>query len=302
MKLPGEGADAEQGRRWLAALPTELEAQRKLLARLVDLCAATPLASSLSVGCSLGRGAADALSDVDVALGVDAARGKSGASQVTTVERIVLATFSNGGAPVGVLREQVGPPDRFIRRVFIQFRDGVQLDLAIMAETEVRRGQSAPDFVPLYRSSSPARAHEVLGGPEVAQFPDANTATNCQIHDWTFHGWCALVDLHKYLQRGSLWEAHHRLHQARERVWALWASANGAAYPWHGLSQVLDLDPPILPPGIEDTVARLDHADLHRAACATAGILAQVSEQAASKLNASLPTEMAKYVTAKLRA
>lgn len=301
MKQSSGGSDAEQGRRWLAALPTELETQRKLLARLVDLCVATPMASSLSVGCSLGRGAGDALSDVDVALGVDAARGAPGADQVTTVERVVLATLADGGSPVGVLRDQVGPPDRFIRRVFIQFRNGVQLDLAIMAETEVRRGKAAPDFVALYRSSVPAQARDALGGPKVAQFPDADTVTNDQIYDWTFLGWCALADLGKYLQRRSLWEAHHRLNEARDRVWALWASANGAVYPWHGLSQVLDQDPPILPQGIEATVARLDHADLHRAACATADILAQVSELAASKLNASLPTGMADYVTARLR-
>jgi len=34
-------------------------------------------------------------------------------------------------------------------------------------------------------------------------------------------GWCALIDADKYLRRGSLWEAHNRLHQARHHVWAL---------------------------------------------------------------------------------
>ncbi|MFZ0165057.1 MAG: hypothetical protein WAL12_15865, partial [Trebonia sp.] len=65
-------------RAWLAALPEELAAQRRVLTGLVDRCEAWPLATSLLVGCSLGRGAADELSDIDAALGVDAPRGEAG--------------------------------------------------------------------------------------------------------------------------------------------------------------------------------------------------------------------------------
>src|SRR5215813_1287016 len=46
------------GRAWLAALPDELAAQRRVMAGLVDRCEAWPLVTSLLVGCSLGRGAA----------------------------------------------------------------------------------------------------------------------------------------------------------------------------------------------------------------------------------------------------
>ena len=72
-----------EGRAWLAALPEELAAQRRVLTGLVDRCEAWPLATSLLVGCSLGRGAADELSDIDAALGVDAPRGEAGAGRVT---------------------------------------------------------------------------------------------------------------------------------------------------------------------------------------------------------------------------
>jgi hypothetical protein len=82
------------------------------------------------------------------------------------------------------------------------------------------------------------------------QAPPADQVTAEQVREWAFHGWCALIDLDKYLRRGSLWEAHYRLNQARDQVWALWAAATGAIYPWHGLSQVLDNDPDRLPPGI----------------------------------------------------
>jgi hypothetical protein len=78
-----------------------------------------------------------------------------------------------------------------------------------------------------------------------------------------------------------VWEAHSQLRAARHHIWALWAAANGALYPWHGLSQVLDHDPGNLPPGIESTVAGLDAADLGRAAQASTEILATASEAAA---------------------
>jgi hypothetical protein len=80
----------------------------------------------------------------------------------------------------------------------------------------------------------------------------------------------------------------------------LWAAAAGALYPWHGLSQVLDHDPRHLPPGIEATVAGLDHADLRRAARASAAVLASVSAAAAGRHPARLPSAMARYATGAL--
>ena len=126
--------------------------------------------------------------------------------------------------------------------------------------------------------------------------PDAYAVTGEQVREWAFLGWIALIDADKYLRRGSLWEAHSRLQEARHRIWALWAAAQGAMYPWHGLSQVLDHDPGDLPPGIEFTVAGLDAADLRRAARASAGVLAAASEAAARRHPADLPAAMADYV------
>jgi hypothetical protein len=83
---------------------------------------------SLLVGCSLGRGAADALSDIDAALGVDAPRGASGAERVATVEATVVTALPELGALVDVLRHRTGPADQWVRRIFAQFADGTQLD------------------------------------------------------------------------------------------------------------------------------------------------------------------------------
>jgi hypothetical protein len=292
-----------EGRAWLAALPEELAAQRRVLTGLVDRCEAWPLATSLVVGCSLGRGAADELSDIDAALGVDAPRGDAGAERVTTMEAMVVEALPELGALVDVLRHPTGPASQHVRRIFAQFADRTQLDLAVVADAEIearRRAGGAPDFVSLYQAPAsaesdprmPADAGESVGDPR-----DAYAVTGDQIREWAFLGWIALIDADKYLRRGSVWEAHSRLQEARHRIWALWAAAQGAMYPWHGLSQVLDHDPGDLPPGIEFTVAGLDAADLRRAARASAGVLAAASEAAARRHPADLPAAMADYVT-----
>jgi hypothetical protein len=276
------------GRMWLAGLPAELAAQRRLMTGLLEFCEAAPLVTSLTVGCSLGRGAADALSDIDAAIGLAAEPGAAGAPQVTAVEADLVAELPRLGAVVDVLRHQVGPPGSFVRRVFAQFTDCPQLDAAIVAEAGVRRGEAAPDFVSLYQAD---------GAPSGGEHPSAYVVTGEQVREWAFLGWCALIDLAKYLRRDSRWEAHTRLHEARHHIWALWAAAAGALYPWHGLSQVLDQDPGNLPPGTEATVATLDAGRLLDAARASATVLAQVSTAAAERYPAELPDAMARYVT-----
>ena len=301
------------GRAWLAALPSELAAQRHVMAGLIEFCEATPLVTSLSVGCSLGRGAADALSDIDAALGIDAERGDAGAGPVRAVEAKVVAALPGIGTLVDVLRHRVGSADRLIRRIFAQFADGTQLDLAVVAQAEVRRGDAAPDFVPLYQVAEAQDAGVRAGGMQGGGAPGGGTpasgslasdepgpayaVTGEQVREWAFLGWCALIDADKYLRRGSLWEAHNRLHEARHCIWVLWAAATGALYPWHGLSQVLDHDPRNLPPGIESTVTGLDPAGLRRAARASAALLTRVSASAAQRYPADLPSAMAGYVS-----
>lgn len=292
-------AAAASGRAWLAELPAELTAQRRLMSGLLDYCEANPSVTSLLVGCSLGRGAADALSDVDGALGVAADPGDAGADQIEAVEAEVVAALPGIAPVVDVLRHRYGPADRFIRRIFAQFADRSQLDLTVMADAEIRRGASVrPDHVWLYDTADSPLGAQTMADTERADDADPGYAvTGDQIREWAFLGWCALIDLDKYLRRGSLWEAHNRLHHARDEIWALWAAATGALYPRYGLSQVLDRDPGDLPPGVAATVAGLDAADLRRAANASAALLADVSAAAARRCPAELPTAMADYVT-----
>jgi len=106
---PRPGPVELAGRAWLAALPAELGPQRLVMTGLTDRSEAWPLVTSLLVGCSLGRGAADALSDIDAALGVDAPRGEAGAERVAAVEAMVVAALPELGALVDVLRHRTGP-------------------------------------------------------------------------------------------------------------------------------------------------------------------------------------------------
>ena len=172
-------AGADPGRAWLAALPGELAAQRDLITGLLDYCETSPLASTLLIGCSLGRGAADALSDIDAALGVAADPGETGARQVETVEAEVVAALPGLGPVVDVLRHQYGPADRFILRIFAQFADRTQIDLTVMADAEIRRGgrSANPDFVWLYDAAGQAASASGstwLSYP--AAFPSASQA------------------------------------------------------------------------------------------------------------------------------
>jgi hypothetical protein len=219
------------------------------MAGLLEFCVETPTATSLVVGCSIGRGAADELSDIDGALGIAAPRGQADAAQVREMEAAVVALL--------------------------------------------------PGFVTLYHIPGEPIEGGAADGDVCAgyQAPPADQVTAEQVREWAFHGWCALIDLDKYLRRGSLWEAHYRLNEARDQIWALWAAATGAIYPWHGLSQVLNNDPDRLPPGIEETVAGLDSADLRRAATASVTVLTHASAAAAQRHPAELPTAMARYVT-----
>jgi hypothetical protein len=283
---------------------------------LVDRCEIWPLVTSFLVGCSLGRGAADGLSDIDAALGVDAELGEPGAERVEAVEAMVVAALPELGSVVDVLRGRTGIAHQLAWRVFAQFADGTQLDLAVVAQGNIdmrRRGGGAPDFISLYQVPAAVEEDAVASDsqPSDSRYVDsrhqdeqlaAYAVTGDQIREWAFLGWCALIDADKYLRRGSLWEAHNRLNQARHHIWALWAAAQGALYPWHGLSQVLDHDPASLPPGIESTVAGLDAGDLRRAVQASAEVLEAASGAAAERHPADLPTAMAAYVTRVLSA
>ena len=186
-------------RAWLSSLGEAMSRHRAAIAALLAFCESSSAVTSLSVGCSIGRGAGDELSDIDAAIGVAAPRGTTGVQVIREVEDQLVTALPGLGNPVDVLLSGSEGTDLAIRRAVVQFADRLQLDLAIIAEVEVRRGDAAPDFVPLYWQEDP---------PALSRGPSAYDASADQVWEWAFLGWRALLDADEYLRRGSRWEAH----------------------------------------------------------------------------------------------
>jgi len=276
-----------EGTEWIEALPDELAGQQRIVRALYTYCADDADARWLAVSCSLARGAADRLSDVDA--GIGAAEGQVGAvtEAVAALEGLgdrVDSLVMDWGTPPG------GPGTEGMRRIFVQCTDGAQLDLVVLPARS-RPGRAPDEVVLLDRD---ARLSERFT-------PEADKVDGEQLREWAFLGWVALADCAKYLDRGSIWEARAQLGVARHRIWELWAAAKEARYPVFGLSQVLDRDPDDLPGGIEQTVPDGPGLEpLREAARAAAGVLAAVSAVAVARYPTVLPTAMARFVGERL--
>ena len=269
-----------RGLDWIDDLPPELAAQRALLRGLLALCEADDRIRWLVIGCSLARGAADHLSDLDMGMGIrdedfDAAR--------PDLRRAVDGL----GELVESYHHQLPAVTQAHERIFAQFADRSQVDL-VLFPASVPVG-SVSNVVVLYDPDDqlviPGKAKPVTPG---------------QVREWAFGGWCALADLGKYLRRGSTWEALARLNEARTQLWQLWAVSLGVPDPQYGLTSILDFAPGQVPPSFESTVADLDPGRLRDAARRVAIMLNEVGIRLPDDQRAVLPSAMARYITADL--
>ncbi len=269
---------------WLDNLPAELAPHGVVLRRLLAAVERDPRWRLLELSSSVARGAGDADSDLDLGLGAD----DEAWPQILAA---VPSLVSGLGEAVDALHHRIPEwGDRPHQRTFVQYANGVQVDLVAYPASLRSKGRP-PDTVVLYDPD----------GRLARQWtPPSYQADAATVREWTFLGWTALGDTTKYLRRGSAWEALERLRQAREQVWRLWAVARGVAYPAFGLTSVLDAPPVGLPPGIEATVAGLDLRDLHRAALACATLLDQTARLAAPVVGADPPMAMAAFVRQRL--
>jgi hypothetical protein len=216
------------------------------------------------VGCSIGRGNFDALSDIDVWVGVaDDAEWRASLPAID-------AAFARI-APILDLHHQFlsDAKRKEYRHTFIEYENGVQVDLAVS---------------PAFAERRPDRDWVVLYDPDgrVSGDPEERDPTSEQVRTWMFGGLGRLSAAAKYLKRDSLWEALTILERARGDLWCLWAVVIGAPDPQYGLTAVLDVPHPRLLAGIERTVAPLDHAKLRDASVACLDLLVGVWPDAAS--------------------
>jgi hypothetical protein len=268
------------GHDWVEGLPAELAGQRAILRRLLAACESDQAIRWLVIACSVGRGAGDRLSDLDMGIGVsdddfDAA--------LSNVRRAV----DDLGDLVDSYHHQL--PGLTIRheRIFAQYADRCQVDLVVFPASE---------------AIGPVRDQVVLYDPDghLTSCPQEQAVTPQQVREWAFGGWCALADLGKYLRRGSPWEALQRLDEGRDQLWRLWATVLGVPNPQYGLTSILDFAPGRVPAGIEVTIADLDPGRLLAAARNLAGQLAALSDRLPPGHRAVLPHAMGRFVTADL--
>jgi len=246
-------ADAD---RWLRSLPKELAPHREVMLGLMREAERDPGIRVLVVGCSIGRGAADELSDVDAMYAVvdtawnDALRDSAG-----VVRRV--------GDVIDMHQQIIDPANRELppyQHTFAQYASGVQLDLVVALARE--RQAPRPDWIVLYDPDG-----RIVGEAK------STAATEEHVRQWMHIALVHLSACAKYLTRGSLWEANTQLDAARAELWRLWAVAERIADPQYGLTAVLDAPDAPMPDNIEATVAGLDRRALRSAAMSCGELL-----------------------------
>jgi hypothetical protein len=232
-------------RAWIEALPRVVAPQAAVLLRLLDAAEADPRIRALRVRGSIARGTADALSDVDTRMWI-------GDEDYEAVLADLPSGVRSFGPTLDVLFETPGSP-----YLFVQFADGVQLELSTGRVSDAS-GRDHGVVVLLDRDGLWAKPYE----PAPAWDREL----------WLGWAWMALFDVDKYLRRDSLWEALTALEKARSLLLRHHAAATGMRDPEYGVTSILDYGG-TLPKGLEATVARLDAAEIRRAAAACAELL-----------------------------
>jgi len=272
-----DGVMESPGREWIERLPAELDGQRALLRKLLRVCESDDRIRWLVIACSVGRGAADRLSDLDMGMGVRDAEFDAALTDVR-------GAVDGLGDLVDSDHHQIPGLTTAHERIFAQYADRCQVDLVV---------------IPASQTVGPVRDEVVLHDPDqrIAASFEQHPVTPEQAREWAFGGWCALADLGKYLRRGSAWEALQRLHEAQIQLWRLWAARYDVPNPQYGLTSMLDFAPRCMPAGMDSTVADLDPGRLLAAAQSLARQLAEVGGQLGPDLRAALPAGMGSFVT-----
>ncbi|HTT91052.1 MAG TPA: hypothetical protein VMF65_15970 [Acidimicrobiales bacterium] len=262
---------------WLDRLPNELGPQRRLLQRLLDWCERDEDVRWLTVGCSLERGNADRLSDLDVAMGVK--------------EEHFVEALGRVRRALGDLGDLVESYDYLmplsfpLRRFFAQYQDRTQFDLTVGFATAVNLAR----VVVLY---DPEGAVHVAGDEALAAKAD-------EVRVWACQAWEALANVGKYVRRSSYWEAVDQLHEARANLFRLWAVAERVPQARYGVTAIIDAGAG-MPPAIEKSVPGTNVGDVLTAARYLAETLIGLQHLLSSNERYELPDHFGAFVVADL--
>jgi hypothetical protein len=268
----------------LASLRSRLPRHASLLDSMSDVVTRDDRWRFLEIGCSLGAGGGDELSDIDAGLGYDGIS----ASDLATAARAFAVEI---GVPVDfVVHRMDGWPDD-VCRVAAEYADGLQLDLVLMP-ADGRPG--LPD-----RSISIVDKDQRLA---VAITPPVRLPPSIEVaREWVVLGWWAIATADKYVRRNSLFEAVHAIDEARTHALRLWAAGRGVPYAVFGVTSLLDFPPFELPHELIATYAVPGDVDMVAAANrATANLLAAASASASAALGADVASPLAPVVRDRL--
>ncbi|MGQ0615750.1 MAG: hypothetical protein ACT4PW_01970 [Acidimicrobiia bacterium] len=265
----------------------DLPLQAAVVERLESLVQRSPRWRWLEVSCSLAAGRGDELSDVDAGIGY------GGELHVSDLDAAGLAVVAEVGHATDVLLQVMPGWPIDIRRLAVEFEEGVQLDLVIMpSERRVGLPTGAVAVVDKDgRLESPWT-------PPVEDVPTPDVA-----REWLMLGWWALSDVAKYLRRESVFEAVERLVEARQQALRLYAVGERTPFPSFGLVSLLDFPPYRLPERLGATYSLpRQRGEVLRAALATADLLEDAGRDAAQTLGSVLSTPWADAARLRLAA
>lgn len=267
---------------WLDELPDDLAEHRTILRRMVSEMSRDSRFRALQVQGSLGRGAGDRHSDLDV-------------GAVIAIE----AWPAIGDDLPGLMRRLGEVVDDYyefqpygqapqILRCWIQFQNGIQLDLLIVPTTAVLgsgpegRTLFDPDGL-LPRTDNPMRR----SGPH-------------DIARWSFICWGALTETAKNVARGRPVSAIEWLNSARRATISCWAAANDLDYAAYAnvVAAKLDVSGPRLD-GLERTYPAPETAAVGAAALEVARLQNRIDSLLERRF-AIQPRPWAAWVTSQL--
>jgi hypothetical protein len=236
-------------RAWLGSLVPSLAPQRAVLESFLATARGDERIRVLVVGCSLGRGVGDALSDVDALIGVRPEAWESALAEsrhwVTEAGPLIDMTQ--------IVRPASSVGGREYQHTYALYANRVELDLSVsrVGSEWSRRA----DWIVLYDP-------DTVVPTEVTQsMPEAD-----DVRRW---GYAVLIRLNavvKYVSRGALWEAHTCLELARADTWRICAVGANVPDARYGVTAVFDDPRQPVPPTMAQTIASLDRSSLVAAA------------------------------------
>ena len=231
----------------------------------------------LELGCSLGAGAGDDLSDIDAGIGY-IELSSSG------VDGAITEFAARIGEPVDLIVHGMDGSPSGVRRLAATYSDGLQLDLVFMP-AGIRAGR--PDRTIVLVDKDHQLDREVTPARRLP--PSVEEA-----REWAVLGWWAVATAGKYVRRRSLFEAVHAIDEARTYALRLWAAGHSIPYAAFGLTSLLDFPPFELPALLLSTYAVPDDpSNVAAANVAVADLLVDACAAASVALHADISSPLA---------